>query len=101
MSERSSDTRAAIAGHFRAILELLGLEPDHQNFRRTPERVADLLLETATSGGPGPVMTTFPNGRGRDVVSIAAVPVYVLCPHHFLPYFGEARVTLPAGGASA
>ncbi|MGH2377697.1 MAG: GTP cyclohydrolase I [Candidatus Limnocylindria bacterium] len=92
-----SAARTAIAGHVRSILELLGLDAREPDFLRTPARVADLLIEVATRPGPGPALTTFPNVQGRDVVSLGSLPVYVLCPHHLLPYFGEASVAYVPG----
>jgi GTP cyclohydrolase I len=94
----ASTARAGIARHFRAILELLDLDPEDPNFRATPTRVADLLLDVARRPTVGPVMTTFPNDHGREAVSVRSIAVYVLCPHHFLPFFGEANVEYIPGG---
>ncbi len=84
--------RATIARHFGSILKALGLDSDSPNLRATPARVADLLMEAAMRRNRAPAMTTFPNASGQELISIRSVPMYCLCPHHFLPFFGVAHV---------
>ncbi len=91
---------AEIAGHVRAILHVLGVDPADPHVIDTPERVAEMYLEllpgVTTPVLPG--LSTFPSSGGSaDLVSVRDVPFYSLCAHHLLPFFGQAHVTyLPA-----
>jgi GTP cyclohydrolase I len=92
-----ADPRALkIAQHVQAILDELRLDPrSDPNLVGTPERVAGLYLELLSGLDPvsQPDLTTFPNDAGyNEVVSLRAVPVYSLCAHHLVPFFGAAHV---------
>ena len=52
-----------IAGHVRAIIEALGLDPSDPNLQETDERVAKMYLEMfhGLSEGAEPLVTVFPN----------------------------------------
>ena len=83
-----------IAQHVQAIIDLLGLDAADPNLVGTPERVAELYLELLGGAAePPPELTSFPNTEGLSgPVALRQVPVYSLCAHHWVPFFGHALV---------
>jgi GTP cyclohydrolase I len=83
-----------VAGAFRSFLESLGLDPADPNLAGTDHRVARAYEEMF--GGlrrAEPELSTFPNTKGyAGIVSVADIPFYSICAHHFLPFFGTAHV---------
>ena len=83
-----------VAAAFRGFLESLGLDLTDANLAGTDLRVARACEEML--GGlrrAEPDVSTFPNGkRYSGMVSLAEIPFYSICSHHFLPFFGTAHV---------
>ena len=101
----SEDPRVeAIAHHFRAILRVLNADLDDPNLVGTPERVARVYLElfAGLEQGSKPRLTTFPNQeRYGQIVSVRDIPLYSMCAHHLLPFFGRAHVAYVPNGRIA
>jgi GTP cyclohydrolase I len=78
------------------LLVALGQDPDTDDLRDTPRRVATALAELLT---PRPFsMTTFPNDEGYDeMVLVRDIPFESLCAHHLLPFIGVAHVAYVPG----
>jgi len=77
------------------FLRSLGVDPDRDpEYSVTATLLAELLHER-TSGlrdGP-PVLRPLPFvGRPGESVTIEGISFYGLCPHHLVPYIGEASV---------
>ena len=88
----------AIAEHVRAIMNLLRLDAGDPNLAGTPERVAELYVELLAGDQPLADLTTFPNHDGvNEPVVMRAIPVYSLCAHHWVPFFGQATVAYVPG----
>jgi GTP cyclohydrolase I len=90
-----------IAGHFRAIMETLGLDLGDPNLRETARRVARSYLEmfAGLDLGGEPSLTTFPNDEQyNQMVAVKDIQFYSMCAHHFLPFFGKAHVAYIPGG---
>jgi GTP cyclohydrolase I len=84
-----------IAGHFRRIIDLLGLDVSDPNLAETPARVAQMFLEMfhGLSEGAEPKVTFFPNDeRYQAMVIEKDIPFYSLCSHHFVPFYGHAHI---------
>ena len=84
-----------IAGHMRAIIEALGLDPSDPNLKDTHERVAKMYLEMfhGLSEGAEPKVTVFPNDeRYTAMVMEKDIPFYSLCSHHFVPFYGHVHL---------
>ena len=93
-----------IAHHFRAILRVLNADLDDPNLVGTPERAARVYLEIFAGLEPGskPRLTAFPNQeRYGQIVSVRDIPVYSMCAHHLLPFFGRAHVAYVPNGRIA
>jgi GTP cyclohydrolase IA len=89
---------SAIAEHVQAIMGLLRLDPGDPNLAGTPERVAELYQELLAGSGTLPELTSFPNSEGlREPVVMRDIPVYSLCAHHWVPFFGQAVVAYVPG----
>ena len=85
----------------RQILVALGEDPDRPGLERTPERVAESLLEL-TRGLREPLSDVLDRGVFDDpsqgLVLVKDIAFYSLCEHHLLPFFGKAHVAyVPAG----
>ena len=77
------------------FLRSLGLDPRRDpEYIETAEQAAGLLAER-TAGlreEIRPLRTARYKGRPGEAVALEEIPVYCLCPHHLVPYFGEAQV---------
>lgn len=91
-----SETIAAIAEHYRAIIELLGEDCTRQGLLKTPERAAKAMWY-ATRGYRQNVADVvngalFDAADGRQMVVVRDIEFYSLCEHHMLPFFGHINV---------
>lgn len=82
----------------RELIEAMGLDPDDENFKETPRRVADFLeelLEPKISDEDYVKFTTVGN-----LVVVRGIRAYSLCPHHLLPVVYDINVAyIPKGKA--
>lgn len=84
----------------RAILKVIGENPDREGLRDTPERVVKALMEMTRGIEKDPaaiLSTTFEAGNYDQVIVVAPIHFTSLCEHHLLPFTGHAAVAyLPA-----
>lgn len=75
----------------RALLAALGEDTAREGLKNTPARVAKFYEEWLSM--PEPVLTSF-DAEGMITTPIVqgGIPVYSLCEHHLLPFFGTAVV---------
>ncbi len=90
-------TRKAIESHVRAILELVGENPDREGLLLTPQRVA-AMYEELLEGYRQDVDSLINDalfdvdyGEGEMVV-VADIEFSSLCEHHLLPFTGRAHI---------
>lgn len=84
-----------IAGHVRAILNELKLDPSDPNLVDTDVRVAKLYMEMfhGLKEGAEPHVTTFPNDEEYGhMVMEREIPFYSMCSHHLVPFYGRAHI---------
>jgi GTP cyclohydrolase IA len=87
-----------IAEHVQAIIRLLRLDAADPNLAGTPERVAEAYFELLSGEQSPPELTSFANREGiSEPVVLRDIPVYSLCAHHWLPFFGQALVAYVPG----
>jgi len=91
--DRASDQ---LERHFRAILELLGEQPDREGLLETPRRARKAWRDW-TEGyrmDPAAVLKSFEHAGGRagEAVLVSDIPVYSMCEHHLAPFFGVAHI---------
>lgn len=96
-STLSPDARKiAIDGHFRKILELLGLDLTDDSLMDTPRRVAKMYVDEIFSGLPKenfPKITVQENKFGYNQMLIETnIAIRSVCEHHFVPIIGNCHI---------
>lgn len=90
-----------LKGHYKAILSLLGEDPDREGLVKTPERVAKAML-TLTHGygmDPAAVLNSAKFKEDyRQMVIVKNINFYSMCEHHMLPFYGKAHVAYIPNG---
>ena len=84
-----------IAQHFRAIIELLGEDPDREGLVKTPMRAAKAMLENTRGynlNATEIVRSAIFEHPGSQMVVVKDIEFYSLCEHHILPFFGTISV---------
>ena len=89
---RSLEERAEIG--IRAILELMGRDPDHPSVRDTPARWVKAYTEMGThEADPATILERrFAVEDVDSVVTVGPIDFVSLCEHHLLPFTGRAWV---------
>lgn len=83
-----------IAKAMREILEAIGEDPDRDGLRDTPSRVARMYAETCAGLHEDPahhLRVTF-DADHDEMVMVRDIPLYSMCEHHLVPFFGHAHV---------
>ena len=93
---------AAIEPHFKAIMEVLGMDLNDDSLRGTPLRVAKMYVKELFQGlNPAnmPNMTLFENKfQYNEMLVEKNINFYTNCEHHFVPFFGKAHVAYISSG---
>jgi GTP cyclohydrolase I len=98
---RVGDRMGVMEGHFRALIEAVGEDPDREGLIATPRRAAE-ALRFFTKGYNQDVRTVLNNAVFEepydDMVIVRDIEFYSLCEHHLVPFFGKCHVGyLPSG----
>ena len=101
--ELSNDEKIEkIAGHFKEIMHVLGLDLTDDSLKQTPNRVAKMYVSELFSGldpKNNPTTTLFKNKYGYNQMLVEKdISVYSVCEHHFVPIFGKCHVAYIANG---
>lgn len=84
-----------IAGHYEAIIRLIGEDPSREGLVKTPVRAAKAILDV-TSGYRSDPMRIARQAvfeyAGSKMVIVKDIEFYSLCEHHILPFFGRVSV---------
>ena len=78
----------------RLILEGVGEDPQRQGLLDTPARVARMYEEILSGMNQNPAelfVHKFDEGH-QEMVIVHDIPVYSLCEHHMLPFYGLAHI---------
>lgn len=76
------------------ILEAIGEDPDREGLKDTPKRVARMYAEIFTGIHEDPsrhLKVQFSEGH-EEMIIVKDIPLYSMCEHHLLPFFGKAHV---------
>ena len=91
-----------ISGHFRAIMETLGLDMSDDSLAGTPRRVAKMYVQEIFDGlNPQnrPAVKLFENRYGYSQMLVEKnIVVHSMCEHHFVPIVGVAHVAYYSTG---
>ena len=87
--------------HYRAILQLLGEDPDREGLLKTPLRVAK-SMQFLTQGYNMDPMEILLSARFkedyRQMVIVKDIELFSLCEHHMIPFIGKAHVAYIPNG---
>lgn len=88
----------------RALLRLMGEDPERDGIRDTPKRVVKAYLEMASRpGDPAELLSrVFGDvGQSSEMICVPGIRFVSLCEHHLLPFTGTAAVAyIPRPGGS-
>jgi len=91
-----------IAGHFRGIMNTLGLDLQDDSLKNTPERVAKMFVKEIFSGldpANKPSATLFENKYSyKQMLVEKNISLYSTCEHHFVPIIGKAHIAYISKG---
>lgn len=78
----------------RMILEGVGEDPDREDLKKTPERVADMYEEifSGMSKDPSKQLEVLLGEKHDEIVLLKGIPLYSVCEHHLLPFVGKAHI---------
>jgi GTP cyclohydrolase I len=78
----------------REILLAIGEDPDRDGLLATPHRVARMYEEIFAGLGedPGEHLSVVFEADHEEMVMVKDIPVYSVCEHHLVPWFGRAHV---------
>jgi GTP cyclohydrolase I len=85
----------------RMILEGIGEDPDREGLIETPERVARMYQECFAGLHQDPKMhlEKIFSEEHEEMVLVRDIPMYSMCEHHLVPFFGRAHVAyIPRNG---
>ena len=101
IEEYDAQTTQEIAGHIKAILELLGEDTSREGLLKTPERVAkamQFLTQGYFQDGEMIVKSALFQEPYNHMVIVKDIELFSLCEHHMLPFIGKAHVAyIPKG----
>jgi GTP cyclohydrolase IA len=96
---RDKVDRDRIAAAVREILIAVGEDPDREGLRETPARVARMYSEVLSGlhEDPGEHLKATFEADHDELVLVRDIPLYSLCEHHLLPWFGKAHLAYIPG----
>ena len=101
IEQYDEQTTAKLAEHYKAILELLGEDPDREGLIKTPERVAK-AMQFLTQGYSADPVAILNSARFKEdyqqMVLVKDIEIYSMCEHHMLPFYGKAHVAYIPNG---
>lgn len=94
--------KAKIERAVKDILEAIGENPDREGLKDTPKRVARMYEEIFSGleeDASRHLRVQFTEDKHEEMVIIKDIPVYSMCEHHLMPFYGKAHVAyIPKGG---
>lgn len=96
MTEQESADAARARHGIRALLRLMGEDPDREGLADTPARVVRAMLEmTQRPGDPATLLARifkdvdYPTD---ELISVGPIEFVSICEHHLLPFTGTAYI---------
>ena len=84
----------------KIILEAIGENPEKKGLKETPKRVAKMYQEifAGLKENPEKILGKVFRENYNELVLLKDIPLYSMCEHHLLPFYGKAHVAyLPDG----
>jgi len=85
----------------KMILEAIGEDPSREGLLNTPRRMANLYEEvfSGINQDPHELLEVSFTEYHDELVLVKDIPLYSICEHHLLPFYGKAHVAyIPRGG---
>lgn len=77
------------------ILEAVGEDPNREGLKDTPKRVARMYAEVFAGLHEDPsrhFKVQFTEEQHEEMVIVKDIPVYSMCEHHLVPFYGKAHI---------
>ena len=87
--------------HYRAILQLLGEDPEREGLLKTPLRMAKSMqfLTQGYNMNPMEILLSAKFKEDyRQMVIVKDIEIYSMCEHHLIPFIGKAHVAYIPNG---
>jgi GTP cyclohydrolase IA len=86
--------RPRIEWAVREILLAIGEDPERDGLKETPRRVARMYEDifSGLKADPGDHLSVVFEADHDEMVMVKDIPVYSVCEHHLVPWFGSAHV---------
>lgn len=87
--------RKKIERAVKMILEAIGEDSSREGLKRTPQRVAEMYEEVLAGYLKTPAKELkihYEKENYEEIVLVRDIPLYSMCEHHILPFFGKAHV---------
>lgn len=95
MNNLSQQTIEEIAGHYEAIIRLLGEDLTREGLRKTPMRAAKAMAFVTRGYRQDPdeiINGAIFTHEGSNMVIVKDIEFHSLCEHHILPFFGHVSI---------
>ncbi len=99
--DKQNIDKARIESAFREMLEAIGEDPEREGVKNTPSRVARMYEELfwGMQVDPREYLDVSFTEFHDELVLVKDIPIYSMCEHHFLPFYGVAHIAyIPKGG---
>jgi GTP cyclohydrolase I len=85
--------RQKIETAFTMILEAIGEDPEREGVKNTPKRIAKMYEEIfyGMDMDPQELLKVSFTEFHDELVLVKDIPLYSMCEHHFLPFYGKAH----------
>jgi GTP cyclohydrolase I len=93
--ELSEETIKEIAGHYEAIIRLLGEDITREGLLKTPMRAAKAMAYVTRGyrqDADEIINEAIFTHEGSKMVLVKDIEFYSLCEHHILPFFGKVSI---------
>jgi GTP cyclohydrolase IA len=86
--------REKIKSAIQMILEEVDPEPGRPDLAKTPDRVAKMYEEIFSGATlkPEDALEVLLTEQHDEIVIVKDIPIYSMCEHHMLPFYGKAHV---------
>jgi GTP cyclohydrolase I len=81
------------------LLEAIGEDSQREGLKKTPERVAKMYEEILSGMAQNPLLELSPhyNENYDEMIFFKDIPLYSICEHHLLPFFGRVHLAYIPG----
>lgn len=101
MEKTNTVDKESIEKAVKQILLAIGEDPEREGVKNTPARVARMYEELfwGMNADPRDFLDVSFTEYHDELVLVKDIPIYSMCEHHFLPFYGVAHIAyIPKGG---